>query len=312
MIVVFGSINVDLTFRVARQPLPGETVLCPSYLASPGGKGANQAVAAARAGAPTAMIGCVGRDGFSETALDTMRGSGVDISHVATVDTPTGCAAISVDAAAENAIVVASGANRTVRATQTPDELLGPETILLMQMEVPLEQNWTLIKRARRRNAQIALNVAPAAAVPTSALDALDYLFVNEIEGRTIAASSGLGSASATDLPRLLAERHDLTCVLTLGAAGAVLHGPDGGCEVPALAVEALDTTGAGDTFVGAMAAGLHAGLSAHEAARRGSVAAAIACTREGAQTGIPYSGEIEDSLPRLRGQRTAVSRDSS
>lgn len=300
MIVVFGSINMDLTFMVEHQPAPGETVLCPSYLASPGGKGANQAVAAARAGAETRMIGCVGRDHFAAPALAVLKDAGVDTHFVADVETPTGCATICVDTNAENAIVVASGANREVRAAQVPDALLLPETLLLMQMEVPLEENWALLKRARSRGTRTALNVAPAAPVPANMLDALDFLIVNEIEGAMIAETTRLDVNTPDALPRRLAERHNLTCVLTLGRKGAVVYGPSGGFSIPVLPVEPLDTTGAGDTFVGVMAAGLDAGMPTAEAARRASAAAAIACTKPGAQTGIPIVSEINDALKKL------------
>ncbi len=300
MIVVFGSINVDLTFRVDHQPAPGETVLCPGYLASPGGKGANQAAAAARAGAKTTMVGCVGADGFAALAVDTMRNSGVETNAVATVDAPTACAAISVDKDCENSIVVASGANLSTRAAQVPDALLGPDTLLLLQMEVDLAENWALLERARERGARTALNVAPAAPVPASALERLDYLIVNEIEGAAIAAATGIDTHTPEDIPGQLAERFGLTCVLTLGKAGAVLHGPSGGYAIPALNVTPTDTTGAGDTYVGYLAAGLDAGLDIVDAARRASAAAALACTREGAQIGIPVTSDVDPMMGQL------------
>ena len=300
MIVVFGSINVDLTFRVDHQPAPGETVLCPGYLASPGGKGANQAAAAARDGAKTTMVGCVGADGFAALAVDTMRNSGVETNAVATVDAPTACAAISVDKDGENSIVVASGANLSTRAAQVPDALLGPDTLLLLQMEVDLAENWALLERARERGARTALNVAPAAPVPASALERLDYLIVNEIEGAAIAAATGIDSHIPKDIPGQLAERYGLTCVLTLGKAGAVLHGPSGGYAIPALNVTPTDTTGAGDTYVGYLAAGLDAGLDIVDAARRASAAAALACTREGAQIGIPVTSDVDPVMVQL------------
>ncbi|NKB59330.1 MAG: ribokinase [Alphaproteobacteria bacterium] len=300
MIIVFGSINMDLTFMVAHQPAPGETVLCPSYLASPGGKGANQAVAAARDGAQTAMIGCVGQDAFAGPALAILQEAGVDTTGVAVMETPTGCATICVDANAENAIVVASGANRDLRAAQVPDSLFGPETLLLMQMEIPTDENWALLDRAQNKGARTVLNVAPAAPVPIDALNALDFLIVNEIEGSAIARAGGMSPEPPEQLPRQLAERHDLTCILTLGAAGAILHGAEGGYAVPSLAVEPRDTTGAGDTFVGVMAAGLDAGLDPVDAARRASAAAAVACTKIGAQTGIPTTPEIDAVLMGL------------
>lgn len=298
MIVVFGSINIDLSFAVARPPAPGETVLCPAYSMSPGGKGANQALAAARAGAAAAMVGCVGKDAFAEPALAELRAAGVDIGAVAEIDQPTGCAAIWVDGSGENSIVVASGANRAVRAAQVPDFLLGPDTMVLLQMEVPAAENWALAERAKARGARVTLNAAPMAPAPDSVLAAVDFLIVNEIEGAAIAQASGLDPA--VDLPRRLAERHALVCVLTLGAAGAVLYGPEGGYEIPALPVTPRDTTGAGDTFVGVMAAALDCGHDLAEAARRASVAGALACLTEGAQAAIPLRADIEAAMERL------------
>ncbi len=300
MIVVFGSINIDLTFFVEHLPIPGETVLCPSYLASPGGKGANQAVAAARAGAETVMIGCIGQDSFAEPAMATLRESGVDMTHVKATGSPTACATISVDASGENSIIVASGANLLATANQIPHTLFGSGTILLLQMEIPYSENWTALDAARRQGAKIALNVAPAASVPVDQLDKLDYLIVNEVEGAAIAQSSGQNFEKPEELVRLLAETHDLTCVLTLGTTGAILFGPEGGYQIPALAVDPVDTTGAGDTYVGIMAAGLDAGLSTVDAARRASVGAALACTNKGAQIGIPFGSEIDAALGGL------------
>lgn len=300
MIVVFGSINVDLTFRVDHQPVPGETVLCPSYLASPGGKGANQATAAARAGADIAMVGCVGDDGFAALAVDTMRASRVDTDAIATVAHPTACATISVDKGGENSIVVASGANLSTHAAQVPDSWLGPSTLLLMQMEVMVEENWTLLERAHAKGTRTALNVAPAAPVPDTALGKLDFLFVNNIEGGAIAAACGMEMVQPENLPRQLSDRYGLTCILTLGKAGAVLHGPSGGYAIPPLNITVIDTTGAGDTFVGYMAAELDCGHNAIEAARRASAAAALACTKEGAQIGIPYASEVDAVMQQL------------
>jgi ribokinase len=300
MIVVFGSINVDLTFRVDHQPAPGETILCSGYLASAGGKGANQAVAAARAGAEIAMIGCVGSDSFAELAVDTMQTSGVDTSTILTVEAPTACATICVDISGENSIVVASGANLLTRADQVTGDLFGPDTLLLMQMEVIPEENWTLLERAHKQGARTALNVAPAAPVPIEALGLLDFLFVNEIESTAIAAATDIDPHPLEELPRHLSERYGLTCILTLGEAGAVLHGPSGGYTIPALTVATTDTTGAGDTFVGYMAAEIDAGFDAVEAARRASAAAALSCTKEGAQIGIPFASEVDEVMNSL------------
>jgi len=300
MIVVFGSINIDLGFAVARLPDAGETVLCPAFTTSPGGKGANQAVAAARDGARVAMFGCVGRDPFAEAALATLRQSGVDVGGIAPCDAPTGCASVWVDGAGENAIVVASGANARARADQVPDALLGPDSLVLLQMEVPAAENWALLERARARGARVALNLAPVAPVPDPALDSLDLLIVNEGEGAAAAEYAGLNPNPPDAVPRRLAQRYGLACVLTRGAAGAVLHGPEGGCGIPALPVAARDTTGAGDAFVGVLAAALDAGLGLADAARRAGAAAALACTRPGAQAAMPGRAETDAALAQL------------
>ena len=167
MIVVFGSLNVDLLIPVDRLPNHGETVIGPGYSFAAGGKGANQALAAARAGASVRMVGRVGTDDLSAIALNDLNLQDVDLSLVAKDEKPTGLAAICVDKKGENIIVVAAGANSNARADQVPDHLLTPEATVLLQMEVPLEENWTLVRRAKGRGARVLLNVAPAAPVPT-------------------------------------------------------------------------------------------------------------------------------------------------
>lgn len=300
MIVVFGSINIDLAFAVDQPPRPGETVLCPSYLMNPGGKGANQAVAAARDGAQVIMLGCVGRDAFAEPALAIMHSAGVDTSAVIKTDTPTACAAVWVDGHGENSIVVASGANRAVKASQVPDTLLGPETIVMLQMEVPPAENWALVERAKARGARIILNVAPAAPVPESVLDALDILIVNEIEGAAIASASGIGAVPPDTLPQRLFEKYGFTCVLTLRSRGAILHGAAGGWDIPSLSISPHDTTAAGDTCVGVLAGCLDSGADIVDAARRANVAAALTCLKAGAQSAIPHKTDIDLAMGEL------------
>ncbi len=195
MIVVFGSLNVDLTVPVTNLPEPGETVLGPGYQMVPGGKGANQALGAARAGAKVAMVGKVGRDSFADVALTELRAGGVDITRVERDDHPTGCAFICVDSSGQNQIVLATGANATALERQVPDEWLTPETVVMMQMEVWPAQNWALVARASARGARILLNAAPAGPIPGIALAALDWLIVNETEAVAVAAGLGLGPA---------------------------------------------------------------------------------------------------------------------
>ncbi len=307
MIVVFGSINVDLVFRVDTLPRSGETVLSESYSIHPGGKGANAAVAAARAGGETRMVGRVGGDPFAEDALRIMREAGVGLDFVAESQRPTGCATISVDRRGENAIVVASGANLDVAAGQVPDSLLGDGTLVALQMEVPPAENWSLMERARKAGARVLLNLAPAYPVPAHVLENVDVLVVNQAEAAALANSSGLKADQALDTAHMLAKRYGMTCVVTLGQDGALAYGPTGGWRIPALPIDAIDTTGAGDAFCGGLAAALDRGLGMEAASRYASVGAALACTVDGAQDSLPARTAVEARLHELPGvQRTS------
>jgi len=297
MIVVFGSLNADLVFRTPVLPGPGETVLTPEYAVIPGGKGANQAFAAARAGARTRMVGCVGGDDFGNVLLASLAGAGVDTTAILRITGRTGCAAIAVDAKGENQIVVAGGANLTARAAQVPDEWLGARTILMLQMEVLPEENWALAARAREAGGRILLNAAPAAPVPATAFELIDTLVVNESEATIVADAAGIREADPVMAARNIARRYGLDCVVTLGAAGAVAFSDDGAVMVPPLKVTPVDTTGAGDTFCGVLAASLDAGMEFADALRRAGVGGALACTRPGAQTGMPTGAEIDANI---------------
>lgn len=308
MIVVFGSLNVDIITKVEHLPVPGETVLCPGYLMVPGGKGSNQACAAARAakGDPAlaseriAMIGATGDDDFGPQATAMLADAGVDLSAMAKVPHPTACALIWVDAHGENSIVVASGANLHIRAAQVPDAFLGPQTTLLLQMEVPAEQNWAVIEKAKAAGTRIVLNVAPAAPVPEAALKAIDVLVVNEIEAAMVAKEVGLAAGSPQESARALADRFALTVIVTLGGAGAAAFTADGAWAVDALKITPVDTTGAGDAFVGVLAQGLDAGLDLPEAVRRASVGAALACLTLGCQSSYVGGDQIRARLGEL------------
>lgn len=300
MITVFGSINVDMVMQVDALPAPGETVLCPEYMIVPGGKGANQAVAAARAGAAVRMIGTVGTDAFAGTALALLRDSGVDLSAIAESARPTCCATVWVDRHGENAIVVASGANLDTAAGQLSAGTPGPGDWLVLQMEVPLAENWAAVRQTKAKGARIILSVAPAGPVPEATLAEVDVLLVNEIEGEAVANAVGLPRSDPKRLLSDLSDRFGLTAIMTLGKRGAVAIGPDGGFAVPALPIAATDTTGAGDAFAGILAAALEMGETVSDAIRRASVGAALACQTVGAQTSLPYSAEIDATLPKL------------
>jgi ribokinase len=310
MIVVFGSINVDLLFGVENLPRPGETVLCPGYRTAAGGKGLNQAVAAARARPdptiPVRMVGCVGHDGFAALALDALQGAGVDTDGIGRVDRPTGCAAILVDRSGENQITVASGANRAVSADALPDAWLGADTVLVLQMEVPPEANWAVIERAKSRGARVVLNLAPAQPIPKPLIPALDLLVVNEIEALMLARAGGADVSMGREAARAIAAQHGVTTVVSLGATGAIVFGPAESWAIGALALEAVDTVGAGDAFVGGLAVGLVAGLPLPEMLRRASVAAGLACLGEGAAPSMPTNADINERLENLAPARSS------
>ncbi|GHD54763.1 ribokinase [Thalassobaculum fulvum] len=297
MIVVLGSINADLFFAVDRLPGRGETVLTPTVTVRPGGKGANQAAAAARAGAVAAFFGCVGEDSSGSDMLTALADTGCDVSGVRRVPGATGTAAVMVEAGGENQIVVASGANGAVAADLLADAGLGPGTTLVCQMEIPVEQTAAALRRARAAGARTVLNLAPARPIPPSALADVDVLVVNEPEARTLEGEAG----TPLGLARNLAARHRLTCIVTLGGDGAVAAEADGTAwSVGVLPVAAVDTVGAGDAFVGVLAATLDGGGALPEAMRRASVAAGLACTAEGAMSSLPDAAVIDARLADL------------
>ncbi len=302
MIVVFGGLNIDLVFPVARLPCPGETVLGQSYQIVAGGKGANQAVAASRAGAATRMVGAAGNDPFGARVTEELAAAGVDVTGVIRVDRPTGCAVIGVDDAAENQIMVASGANLEARANQAPDEWLTPDTTVLLQLEVNLDENWHLLRRAKAHGARTVLNAAPAQAIPSEVLGLLDILIMNEHESEEMAGCAGFQAGEAVERARFFANTYSLHCIVTLGSRGAVAAEPAGAWRIGALAVDPIDTTAAGDGFVGALTAALDQGLAMPEALRRGSIAGALACTVAGAMPSLPDRKAVEARLSDLQG----------
>jgi ribokinase len=290
VIIVFGSINLDLIFSLPKIPAAGETVLGPSVRVEPGGKGANQAVAAAHDGGIVLMAGAIGSDALGSGALTLLRDACVNLDRVAQVDASTGCAAIAVDPDGANAIAVGSGANRLVHAGQIEDSILGPDVTLVLQMEVPAAETAALIARARALDSRIVLNLAPAAMLPEAALRAVDVLVVNEAEGAWL--TTHLGCAGSADSLR---DRLDgPAVVLTRGEAGAEIASADGDWHEPAVSIEAVDTTAAGDCFVGVLAHRLDQGGSLRDAVRRANVAAALCCIRAGSQGSIPRQAEID------------------
>ena len=294
MILVAGSANIDFVTRVQHIPAPGETVLGGSYSVSGGGKGANQAVACARAGGKVAFLGALGHDPFADTLRQSLRESGVQDLSVP-LALPTGAAFISVSEAGENAITVASGANAGLLPNMLP-ELTG-FTHLVMQLEIPLSTVLACAQAARTAGVKVILNAAPAADLPPELPGSVDLLVVNEGE-----LASLVGPGERHEQLRRAARLGPAQVIVTLGAKGSLALdslAPNGEAfvTVPARRVAVLDTTGAGDTYVGALVASLSGGALLPGAMRFAGTAAALACTRPGAQPSMPTRAEIEAAL---------------
>lgn len=299
MIVVAGSINVDLVVRVPHHAAPGETVLGSDYERHPGGKGANQAVAAARLGVPVRMVGRVGRDAFGDDMRSSLRGDGVDVAQVLAVDAPTGVAFIQVDAAGQNVIVVSPGANARLRPSGVGNVSFNDVDVLLLQLEVPLETVKAAARAARAAGVLVVLNAAPARELSAEDLRDVSLLVVNEHEA---AALLGHDAAVVADDPvaaaRALRSLVPMV-VVTLGGDGAAWADHEGGGTHPAFSVDVVDTTAAGDAFVGALAGRLVQGDGLGAAVRYACAAGAVAATRPGAQPSLPTAGDVATLLAR-------------
>ena len=301
MIVVIGSINMDLVLRVPRMPLPGETLTGGAFRTIPGGKGANQAVACARlsgkvAGAQqVAMVGCVGDDAFGATLRAALVGDGIIDSHITTLPgVASGIASILVDDNGQNSIVIAGGANDLLSPAHidAAQGLIEQADIVVLQLETPMDTVVHAIKLARSLGKTVVLNPAPAASLPDGVLELVDYLIPNEIEAAMLAGVSPEG-ADAKALAAALQKRGSDNVLITLGAKGvhAALYGGD--FTFPAEVVQAVDTTAAGDTFIGGFVAGLASGMDEAESIQQGQRAAAWSVTKPGAQTSIPFLHEL-------------------
>lgn len=289
-VVVVGSIHMDMIVAVDRLPLPGETVLGGTFTRQFGGKGANQAVAAARAGATVAFIGAVGEDDAGIEALEALRGEGIDVSRVKRVAEPTGVALVTVGARGENQIAVAPGANRTVMAEDVDLADLGaPGAILMTSFEVPMEAATIAVRSARHFGMQAILDPAPAHALSSRLLDLGPILTPNEHE-----VTVAIGNDDPPGALDELTERHHGPIVVTQGAAGALLVDGERRERFPGYPGVAVDTTGAGDTFNGVLATWLGEGRSIEEAIRAANVAASLSVTRPGARSGMPTRAEID------------------
>lgn len=294
MIVVYGSINIDVIGHAPTLMRPGETVLGTTLDMAPGGKGANQALAASRAGGEVRMVGCVGHDDFATRALSLLSEADMDLSFVRRMDRHTGTALIVVDDAGENMITVLPGANARLTCAALEKAGLDAGDWLLLQLETPLEGVLAAARHARKAGAKTMLNLAPYMDFPPELLDEIDILVVNETELNGVL---GLLDAPSLDVEKSvgwISEKLGNTVVATLGADGAISVTRGVMTKVPAIEITPVDTVGAGDTFVGYLAAGLAEGNDLEAALRRASVAGGLACLKPGAQPSVPERHEVE------------------
>ncbi|WP_333779220.1 ribokinase [Streptomyces sp. IBSBF 3136] len=293
-LLVVGSANADLVIGVERRPAAGETVLGGDLAVHPGGKGGNQAVAAARLGARTALLARVGDDAHGRLLLDAQRAAGVDTAGVLVGGAPTGVALITVDPSGDNSIVVSPGANArlTPADVRAAADLVRASRVVSAQLEIPLE---TVVEVVRNLSpdSRFVLNPSPPRPLPDEVLAVCDPLIVNEHEARVVLGES-CGSEDPADWARLLSARGPRSVVVTLGAAGALVCDGSGVSRVPAPKVDAVDTTGAGDAFTAALAVGLGSGAALADAAAHAARVGAVAVTRRGAQESYPTLGEVE------------------
>lgn len=292
MITVFGSTSLDLIGTVTRLPQPGETVPGHTFASAPGGKGANQALAARRAGAEVRMYCAVGTDGFAEDALSLLRADGVDLGRLKTVDGPTGVAMIFVDKKGENVIAILPGANASMGEAEADAALgeLSRGDIVMLQQEIPVAATDRALDLAREKGVIAILNTAPFLETTPQSAKKAAIVIANETEFALLCGGR------TTPLVGLMAEwarNNNQTIIVTLGPDGARVATPEESFAVPALKVTPVDTVGAGDTFCGYLAAGLDRGLSLKDAMARAAVAASLACLTPGAQPAIPTAAEV-------------------
>ena len=297
VIVVFGSINIDLIGHAPTLMRPGETVLGTSLEFSPGGKGGNQALAASRAGADVKMVGCVGGDDFATRALALLSEAEIDLSGVRRMDRHTGTALIIVDDAGENMITVLPGANSRLTAAALEQAGIAEGDYLLLQLETPIEGVLAAAALAQENGATVVLNLAPFMDFDLALLKNVDVLVVNETELAGVLEMLDAPKLDEADAVSWLSDKFGNTVVATLGSRGAISVAAGSMTTVPSLKIKPVDTVGAGDTFVGYLSAGLAEGMTLSSAMERASVAAGLACLTPGAQPSIPERAAVEDRL---------------
>jgi ribokinase len=292
-ILVIGSLNADLVARAPRFPRPGETISGSDLHIIPGGKGANQAVAAARQGASAAMLGRVGRDGFGTFLIDSLKSNSVDTTHILADDSATGTAIIVVDSNGQNSIVLSAGANGKVSPADVDSASFLNPRLILLQLEIPIPTVLHAAKWGRQKGMTVILNPAPARELPDELIANIDYIIPNETELSLLTGMEVKDIFSAEQAAQILLNRGAKHVIVTLGSKGALLVSGKQTAQVDAYTVDVVDTTAAGDAFIGGFASALLDGLEIEKAVKYANACGALAATKFGAQPSLPTKEEV-------------------
>ena len=293
-ILVIGSLNADLVLRTPRFPQPGETISGEDLQVIPGGKGANQAVAAARLGANVSMLGRVGKDSFGDFLLDNLKTNHVDTTLIQRDDASTGTATIIVDSNGQNSIVLSAGANGKVSSLDVEHASFPTFSLLLLQLEIPIPTVLSAAKLAKQNGVRVILNPAPAKQLPDELIALADFIIPNETEVSLLTGMEVNDISSAEKAAKVLLERGAQNVIVTLGNKGALIVNKDTNTQVDTYPVNVVDTTAAGDAFIGGLASKLLDSASLLAAARYGCACGALATTKFGAQPSLPTKEEVE------------------
>lgn len=308
MIVVLGSANMDRIVHVDHFPVIGETSIACYETMNSGGKGANQSIAARKMGSDVYFFGAVGQDRAGNMLLENFQAHGIDLAGTRVVTFHlSGVAYITVDKKGDNTILYVPGANYEVKASQVPDCLLNSDNVILLQMEINPVENWKLIhkvKEKKENGARIILNAAPMVHVPTEIISSIDVLIMNSTEALMLSDNLNIGSEEFSKIARTVSERFGNICIITMGEDGVLAAHSQGMIRLPAIDVNAIDTTSAGDAFVGTFASYLDRGYSLKDSIMAGNIAGGLTTTKKGAQESLPTGEEVTSVFKQLKEQQ--------